>query len=65
MKYNIQEYPATREKNMNGLMKHIQMFLTNMKEQVMQKIISTVEILIHPLTLFQIGIIFWVVVEIA
>ena len=41
------------------------MVITNMKEQVMQKSLSTVDILIHPLTYFQSGILSWVVVEMA
>ena len=39
------------------------MVLTNMKEQIMQQSISIVEILIHPLICFQIGIEFWFVVK--
>ena len=46
------------------LMKYIQMFITNVKEQVMQQSLPTVNILIHLLTVYQIGIVFWVVVEI-
>ena len=45
-------------------MKYIQMFITNVKEQVMQQSLPTVNILIHLLTIYQIGIVFWVVVEI-
>ena len=41
------------------------MLFTNMKEQVMQKIISNVEILIHTMIVFKIGIVFWVVVKIS
>ena len=40
------------------------MVLTNTKEQAMQQIISNIAILIYPLTVFQIGIVFWVVVRI-
>ena len=45
-------------------MKYIQMVLTNIKEQVMQKSIYNVEILMNPLEVFQIGTSFLVVVEI-
>ena len=55
----------SRERKMNTLMKYIQMVLTNMKEQLFQKNIYNLEILIHPLELFQIVILLWVVVEIA
>ena len=41
------------------------MLFTNMKEQVMQKIISNVEILIHTMIVFKIEIVFWVVVKIS
>ena len=44
------------EKNMNKLMKFIQIVLTNSKEQIMQRILSNVDILIHPLTFLQIRI---------
>ena len=47
---------------MNALMEYIQMVFTNIKKQVMQKSISTVDILIHPLTLFQTVIVFRFVV---
>ena len=50
---------------MNTLIKYTQMVSTDKKKQVMHKSLSTVEILIHPLTFFQIGIVFWVVLEIA
>ena len=50
------------EKPMITLMKYIQMVLTNMKEKVTQQSLSTVAILIHPLTVFQIGMMYWVVV---
>ena len=46
-------------------MKYINMFLTDMKNQVMQQSIYTVEILIRPLTVFQTVIVFCDVVEIA
>ena len=41
------------------------MVLINTKEQVMQKIICTIEILINPLIVFQTEILFWVVVVIS
>ena len=41
-KERIKEYQVQREKNMNTLMKYIQMVFTNTKEQVTQKIISSV-----------------------
>ena len=44
-------------------MKYIQIVPIDMKEKVMQKSLSTVDILIKPLTVFQIGILFWVVVS--
>ena len=44
------KYPEKRKK-MNTLMKYIQMVLTDMKEQVIQKSLSNVEILIHTPTL--------------
>ena len=60
---HIQEDPFKRRKRMNILMKCIQMVLTDMKEQVIQKEISNVEISTTPLRYFQIVILFWVVVE--
>ena len=50
---------------MNTLIKYTKIFLTGMEEKFMRKILSTVEILIHPLTVLQLGVLFWVVVEIA
>ena len=44
------------------IIKYIQMINTNMKYQVTQQSLSTVAILIHPLTVFQIGMMYWVVV---
>ena len=41
------------------------MVLTDMKDQFIQQIISTVEIIIHILTVFQIGNVFWYVMTIA
>ena len=49
-------------KKMNTLMNCIKIVFTDMREQVMSQSLSTVEILIHPLTVFQIGILFWDVV---
>ena len=49
-------------KKMNTLMNYIKIVFTDMREQVMSQSLSTVEILIHPLTVFQIGILFWDVV---
>ena len=46
-------------------MKYNQMFIIGMKEKFMQKVLPTVEILVHLLILFQTGIAFWVVVEIS
>ena len=51
--------------NMNKLMKYTQIFITDMKDQVVQKSLSKVGILLHTLTVFQIGILFWVVVVIS
>ena len=42
MKYHIQEDHPNREKNMNTLMKYIQIGITDMKEKVMQRSISNV-----------------------
>ena len=47
------------------LMKYTKVVLNNMKEQVMRKILSTAEILIRPLIVFNIEMVFWVVVKIA
>ena len=63
MKYHIQEDRFKREKNLNILMNYIQIFLTNMKEQVIKQIISTGEVLIHPQEVLQIDF-FLVVVKI-
>ena len=49
---------------MNTFMKYIQIVITDMKEQFMQRSLSTVEVVTHFLAVFQIGIVFWVVVEI-
>ena len=43
------------------IIKYIQMINTNMKYQVTQQSLSTVDILIYPLIVFQIGF-FWFVV---
>ena len=65
-KYIIQEdYVSREKKQMNTLLKYIKMVLTNMKLKTIQESLSTVEILIHTLTLFQIGNAFWAVAEIA
>ena len=45
-------------------MNYIQMILTNIKETAIKKGLSNVEVLINPLTVFQIRIMFWVVVVI-
>ena len=50
---------------MNTLMKYVQMVLTNMKQQVMQKSLSTLGIIIHLLIYFQLKIVLWVVVAIS
>ena len=63
LKYHIQR-DTDKIKKMNILMNNIKMVLTDTKEKLMQKIISTIEILINILTAFQIVIVFWVVVEI-
>ena len=46
------------------IIKHTQMVIINMKEQVMYQRTSTVEILIHPLKFFQTVIVHWIVVGI-
>ena len=43
------------------LMNYTPTVLTNIKEQFMQKSLYAVEISVHPLIAFQIGIVFWVV----
>ena len=45
-------YDQGSEKNINTLMKYMKMVLTDIKDQVIQKSLSTAEILIHPLTVF-------------
>ena len=50
-----------RRQQMNTLINYFQMVLVDVKYQVMQQSLSTVEILIHPMTVFQIRIAFWVV----
>ena len=50
---------------MNTLMKYILVVLDNMKGQVLHQILSIVEIIIHTLTVFQIEILYWVVVKIS
>ena len=52
------------EKWMVTLIKYIQIVLTDMKYQVIKQSLSTVDILVHPLIVFQIGILSWVVVVI-
>ena len=49
---------------MNILTKYIQMVITDIKYKVTQENLSDVDILIYPLAVLQIGIVFWVVVEI-
>ena len=46
------------------LMKYIKMIITNIKDQVIQKSISTVDISIHILTVLKIVIMYWFVVVI-
>ena len=58
-------YDQERETNMNTLMKYIQMVLANIKEQVMHKYLPTLEILIHPLILFENWGLFWDIFAIA
>ena len=64
LKYHIQEDTVTRGKNINTLMKYIQMVLADMKGKVIQKSLSTVNILTHTLIVLQIEILFLVVVEV-
>ena len=53
MKDHIQEVPVKREsQNMKSLLKHISMYITAVKYQVMQYNLSTVEIFIHTLKVF-------------
>ena len=50
---------------MNILMNYIQIVLMDMKYQSMQWSLSTVELLTHPLSVLQIGVVIWVVVSIS
>ena len=59
LKDHISEDPFKREKNINTLMNYIQMVINKMKEQVLQKKLSTVEMLVNPLTVFYIEIVFF------
>ena len=62
--YSIRSGQERRIKTIVTLTKYIQMVPTNMKQQVIQKIQSNVEIYIHHLELFRIGIVYWVLVAI-
>ena len=65
MKYHTQEDRIKIEKKINILLNYIKMVLTNTNEQVTQKSLSIVKVLVHNLKLFEIEVVIWVVVTIA